>query len=108
MNRKFAPDAMNAKLFSSFLDSHKPLYVGFSVLLALLIAIFGFVEERNKEYEYIHRLMLERDALNLVFNALLNAETGQRGYLLTGNPIYLEPYRYGITSVDSGLREIET
>ena len=73
----------------------------------MLIAIFGFVEERNRESKYIYGLVLERDALNLVFNALLNAETGQRGYLLTGNPIYLEPYRYGITSVDSGLREIE-
>ena len=71
------------------------------------MAIFGFVGKRNQEYEDIHRLVRERDALNLVFNALLNAETGQRGYLLTGNSEYLEPYRYGVTSVDSGLREIE-
>ena len=34
----------------------------------------------------------ERRAGNLVPEALLNAETGQRGYVLTRDPAYLEPY----------------
>lgn len=35
--------------------------------------------------------------------ALLDAETGQRGYLLTGQPAYLEPYRIGATRLDDAV-----
>jgi len=31
--------------------------------------------------------------INSLVSSILNAETGQRGYLLTRNPAYLEPYR---------------
>lgn len=34
---------------------------------------------------------------------MLDAETGQRGYLITGNPAYLEPYQAGITSTNEKL-----
>nr|WP_240523461.1 CHASE3 domain-containing protein [Polaromonas sp. AER18D-145] len=33
-----------------------------------------------------------RGAVNLLLQQMLDAETGQRGYLLTGDPKYLEPY----------------
>ncbi|WP_052050762.1 response regulator [Leptolyngbya sp. KIOST-1] len=31
---------------------------------------------------------------------LANAETGQRGYLITGQPLYLEPYNQALTQID--------
>ncbi|WP_397407453.1 CHASE3 domain-containing protein [Polaromonas sp.] len=33
-----------------------------------------------------------RGAVNILLQQMLDAETGQRGYLLTGDPKYLEPY----------------
>ena len=38
---------------------------------------------------------------------LLNAETGQRGFLLTGDPAYLEPYQLGRSSVRDNLAQAE-
>lgn len=38
---------------------------------------------------------------------LLNAETGQRGYLLTGDPAYLEPYLVGRNGVRDSLAQAE-
>lgn len=38
---------------------------------------------------------------------LLNAETGQRGFLLTGDPAYLEPYQLGRGSVRDNLAQAE-
>ena len=35
---------------------------------------------------------LQRTAIVDLQNLILDAETGQRGYLLTGNPAYLKPY----------------
>ncbi|MGB5972901.1 MAG: response regulator, partial [Nodosilinea sp.] len=37
---------------------------------------------------------------------LSNAETGQRGYLLTGQPRYLEPYELALTEVDDLLQSL--
>lgn len=39
-------------------------------------------------------------AANRVLHNLENAETGQRGYLLTGNESYLSPYRQGVQDLD--------
>ena len=40
--------------------------------------------------------------------ALLSAETGQRGYVLTGEEAYLEPYKRALLSVHSTLDALET
>lgn len=39
-------------------------------------------------------------AANRVLHCLENAETGQRGYLLTGDESYLEPYRQAVRDLD--------
>lgn len=38
---------------------------------------------------------------------LVDAETGQRGYLLTGNEAYLEPYREAIKNLDQAARHLK-
>lgn len=43
---------------------------------------------------------------NVLIN-LLNIETGQRGFLLTGDPAYLEPYQLGRGSVRDNLAQAE-
>lgn len=44
-----------------------------------------------------------RSAVNLLLQSMLDAETGQRGYLLTGNETYLEPYDKAVASVQTNL-----
>src|SRR6266851_9558931 len=38
---------------------------------------------------------------------LVDAETGQRGYLLTGEDAYLEPYRAAITNIDQNIGKLK-
>lgn len=49
---------------------------------------------------------LTRGALNGLIQTILDAETGQRGYLLTGNERYLEPYTGAINQVNQQLDEL--
>ena len=37
---------------------------------------------------------------------LVDAETGQRGYLLTQDPVYLDPYRASIASIDETYQQL--
>jgi signal transduction histidine kinase/CheY-like chemotaxis protein len=48
-----------------------------------------------------------RLALDAVSQSLLKMETGQRGFLLTGQQAYLEPYDAGVTSLDRQLLQLQ-
>jgi signal transduction histidine kinase/ActR/RegA family two-component response regulator len=48
-----------------------------------------------------------RVALDAVSESLLKMETGQRGYLLTGEQSYLEPYDAGASALDAQLKHLE-
>ncbi|WP_210415543.1 CHASE3 domain-containing protein [Bdellovibrio sp. NC01] len=41
-------------------------------------------------------------------NFLTDAETGQRGYLLTGNETYLNPYKEAVEKIPGAFRELES
>jgi signal transduction histidine kinase len=45
--------------------------------------------------------------LDLLLIRMLDVEVGQRGYVITGNPAFLEPYRASASRVDDMLRLIE-
>jgi CHASE3 domain sensor protein len=52
-----------------------------------------------------HTLDVQR-AFNLVLKGVLDAETGQRGFLLTGSPAYLAPHRDAQASMPSHLESL--
>ncbi len=45
-------------------------------------------------------------ASNDLLIGLLNAETGKRGYLLTGNPVYLQPYDTALSTVPADQQRL--
>ena len=70
--------------------------VGLAVA-ALTVVAFGLVSYRSVEQSTLtaDRLTRTQDVLErmqIVLSDLRDTETGQRGYLLTGRELYLEPY----------------
>ncbi|MEJ6024263.1 CHASE3 domain-containing protein [Ramlibacter sp. PS4R-6] len=49
-----------------------------------------------------------RASLNRVLQLMLDAETGSRGYLLTGDPRYLEPYNSAVAEIGQQLDALRT
>ncbi len=49
----------------------------------------------------------QQSAINNLRTALLDAETGQRGYILTGDKQYLIPYYQAVAHVDGALRSVQ-
>jgi signal transduction histidine kinase len=78
--------------------------------LASLVAIVGvtwWLVERSEVYA--HDVLESRDvraAAVAVRNALQNMETGQRGFLLTGEEAYLEPYAAGLDEMAAALPQL--
>jgi PAS domain S-box-containing protein len=64
----------------------------FVVLSMLAYAAVQRSRESTRWVEHTHRVII---VLETTISDLRDAETGQRGFLLTGDPAYLEPYQLG-------------
>ncbi len=88
----------------------KSLWLGI-VLLLIVLAVNGYVtflsfqrvNRDNAQVEGSQHVLLETERLMAL---LVDAETGQRGYLYTGDPHYLEPYTQAIKQVDGQLDRV--
>ncbi len=86
----------------------RSLHVGIAALL-LLLALNVFVSFRTeadlaRTQQRIAELQGVRIELAALLAAYVDAETGQRGYLLTGDKTYLEPYHAARAALDrSGM-----
>jgi signal transduction histidine kinase len=80
-----------------------------SLLLAILAALIliGINEtgynRSSAALDDIAKASDTRSALNRLLQHALDAETGSRGYLLTGDPRYLEPYNAAVTEITQNL-----
>lgn len=81
------------------------------VSVALLAVVLWMAHLSLREVrttsDLAHHAQEVRVALDSVRESLLKMETGQRGYLLTGRELYLEPYSSGMAALDAQLRELQ-
>ncbi len=83
-------------------------FAGFAllVLAALLATSFWLFEKNRQTSDKLLEAREKRGALFRLLISLQDAETGQRGYLLTGDPAYLAPYEAATTTVNERLTAI--
>jgi len=89
---------------------HK-LGLGFGLVLCLfvgvgLVSYVNLQEQREASVWHDHTYEVIEHIL-LVENFLKDAETGQRGYLLTGKTEYLEPYEQGVGNVSIEIEHLQ-
>jgi signal transduction histidine kinase len=88
------------------LRSLSPMVGGFVLLLfAAATSVFLSAEWRDATFWVRHALEVEAQ-LNRVQATATDAETGQRGYLLTGRPSYLEPYEAARRKLPAEIDEL--
>lgn len=79
------------------------LIIGFAVVTtAILGTLLLFREQRAAQRWVTHTLQVQ-EQLSTVRSRLQDTETGQRGYLVTRDPIYLQPYFYGSRRLNDDL-----
>jgi methyl-accepting chemotaxis protein len=93
------------------LTTGKKLAGGFGLALAILLVV-NIISYRNtttliedtSQRRQIYTALL---GLHDMLAALTDAETGQRGYIITGEESYLEPYNSAISRIDGIVEELE-
>jgi K+-sensing histidine kinase KdpD len=88
------------------MTSYSKAIAACALLIVVCIGAFSFRSEvRNEEdREWVTHTHFVLEELQAVLSDLTQAESGQRGYILTGDEEYLEPYRAGLDQVH---RDIE-
>jgi CheY-like chemotaxis protein/signal transduction histidine kinase/CHASE3 domain sensor protein len=86
------------------------------VALGLLAAIVFFLLSGGRAYQNIETLREDSArvahsheaivALDDLLSTIKDAETGQRGFLLTGDPRYLEPYSAARAAIDAKIGDV--
>ena len=88
------------------------LLLAFGFLALITIGNFGLLwmaetdaaEEQSLVF-HTHQVIVESEVF---LGHLRDAETGQRGFLLTGQAEYLEPYTIGITQAEAGFQTLKS
>lgn len=89
----------------------RQLNFGFSLTLLLLLlnAVISYrnilkLSENERSVSQSHQTIADLEA---TLSTLKDAETGQRGYLLTGQERYLEPYQSAIASINQRIQRLK-
>lgn len=78
-----------------------------TALTALIVAAIGFAGLQNKSDEaWVNHSLSIRAGLLSVLSLVQDAETAQRGYLLTGRSLYLAPYRAAFDELPQKLDQL--
>jgi PAS domain S-box-containing protein len=89
----------------------RPTTLSAAVALILLIAGAWRVERNlvhaQQQIELRDQAQAAELALSAVLSALTDAETGQRGYLLTGDPSYLQPYTRAQSQIGAAFAALQ-
>ncbi|MDR2273487.1 MAG: response regulator [Sphingobacterium sp.] len=81
--------------------------LSFFVLLVSSTASYLGIKDQNKHRQELTSTRKIISLSNIILNSLQGAETGNRGYLLTGKEDYLEPFNMALASLPSELNEIK-
>jgi signal transduction histidine kinase len=81
--------------------------VGLILAMVAALLLIGINETGYKQstraLDRIEDYTNTRNAVNRLLQHVLDAETGSRGYLLTGDPRYLEPYNAAVAEISQNL-----
>jgi two-component sensor histidine kinase len=72
-------------------------------MLGLLFLVYKTIEAERAQRDQAEKTVEVIDQLRLISRATVNGETGQRGYLLTLDRRYLEPYQIGREQIGPAL-----
>jgi sigma-B regulation protein RsbU (phosphoserine phosphatase) len=86
------------------------LFVALFIILVAGVALNAWVETERQRVSHAadDHLVPARDELNKLLTSLVDQETGQRGFLLTGDDAFLEPLTTGRRQTVASLRRLRT
>jgi len=90
---------------------NKRLFAGFGLIVLLLIgsAVVSYLntQQLHEDSQWVTHTHEVISSLQELLTAAVNAETGQRGYIITGEKKYLEPYESALMVIHDHLDDLQ-
>jgi signal transduction histidine kinase/ActR/RegA family two-component response regulator len=83
------------------------LLIGFAVLVLAVVSSIWLAQRQQTAFGWVKHTLEVQNQLAAVLSHLQDAETGQRGYLLTGRPEFLEPHNAAVAGMGRELDLLE-
>ncbi|MGB3548393.1 MAG: CHASE3 domain-containing protein [Saprospiraceae bacterium] len=85
----------------------RTMVAGIGILAAVLVGYFILETIKDSSQEKLKQILLQEGVLAELLSTIQEAETSQRGYLLTSNPNFLTPYDSALIAVPELLEQLE-
>jgi signal transduction histidine kinase/ActR/RegA family two-component response regulator len=85
-----------------------PIAAGFLLLAGIVLLTAWYVGKQQANTQAVQRTLEVQEKLTKVLSLVQDAETGQRGYLLSGVDAYLEPYQSALDAYDGCFEDLGT
>lgn len=93
------------------LNLRSRLLLGFAFVLAITTTMFllnyQMQKKRDKTSQWVNHTNEVKSKSDKVMMHLIDMETGFRGYLISGNESFLEPYNSGVVGYQALLNELQ-
>lgn len=87
------------------------MFLGFGIVILIMVTVIGnsyvnFAKESEAIQWNVHTYKVIQESNNLL-TSVINMETGARGYVITGNESFLEPFNQGKASYEQHYRKLK-
>jgi len=82
------------------------LALAFAILLLVAVLSYSSLVRSADDRRWVTHTRLVLEGLDALQLDLINAETGQRGYIITGEESYLQPYNHALPRILQDFREL--
>nr|WP_299909162.1 CHASE3 domain-containing protein [Sphingomonas bacterium] len=83
------------------------LLIGFAIVIAMIVGAIWLTRVQEQASASVRHTLEVENRVRGVLSRLQDAETGQRGYLLTGRAEFLDPYDSALVHLDGDLSGLE-
>jgi CHASE3 domain sensor protein len=83
------------------------LLIGFVTLAVLVLGTIWLSERQDRSARLARHTLQVEARLSTVLSRLQAAESGQRGFILTGRPAFLVPYEQALNQLDADITELD-
>jgi len=84
-----------------------PLAAGFILLVITALSALALSAQQDQAVRWVRHTLEVENRLSLIRSLITDAETGQRGYLLTHQSIYLAPHQEAVHRLPLELSELQ-
>ena len=93
-------------------NESKIVLAGFLAITAVLL-VMGFLAVREADrsagiYDQVNQLRKHSVEIGKILAGMTDAETGTRGFLVTGEEVFLDPYQPGLAQTQNSLRKLNS